>query len=228
MLRYAVVLLGVFWWSAAGAAMVIDRAVIEFPVGEPPRQDVLVGNPDEEPLFVDVQVLEVSRPGTEQEEREVVKDPEAIGLIASPRRLMVPAGSRRLVRLVNLKGHGDTERVYRVNLKPAAGPVESQSMGVRVLVGYQLLVFVEPEESRVELEVNRQGKVLHLHNTGNVNVRVFQGQQCPAESSSEDDCVEVKGRRLYPGNQVSLDLPYDAPVEFSVMAGDRSSRRRFE
>lgn len=228
MLRYAVALMGVLGWGAAGAAMVIDRAVIDFAADAPPRQDVLVANPDEQPLFVDIQVLDVRNPGTEEEARVPVRDPEAIGLIATPRRLMVPAGGQRLVRLVNLNGHGDSERVYRVNLKPVSGPVESEQMGVRVMVGYQLLVFVAPEQARVSLDAERRGKRLHLRNDGNVNVRLFQGRQCPGGMSREADCVELKGRRLYPGNDHVIKLPYDAPVEFSVMADGKSSRRRFD
>lgn len=212
--------------TASQAAMQIDRAVVTFSSEGSAREDIRVSNPDSEPLFVDVQVLEVSRPGTGVEERTVVKDPERIGLIATPRRLMVPPGSQRVVRLVNLEGHGDTERVYRINLRPVSGPLESEQMGVRVMVGYQLLVFVEPAEVRVDLEAEREGKKLTLFNAGNVNVRVHHGKQCPP-APSQGDCEEVAGARLYPGNTVVIDLPRDAPVEFSVAASGEATRRRF-
>lgn len=227
MIRLAMITVFLWLTSPLQAAMVIDRAVVTFQADGSPREDVLVSNPDQEPLFIDVEVLTVSHPGTGVEEREVVKDPETIGLIATPRRLMVPPGGQRVVRLVNLNGHGDKERVYRVNLNPVSGPVESEQMGVRIMVGYQLLVFVEPHDVEVKLEGQRDGTELTLFNAGNVNVRVHHGEQCPP-APTPGECRELNGKRLYPGNTIVLDLPYDAPVTFSVSAADKSRKRRFE
>jgi P pilus assembly chaperone PapD len=220
-------LLNLVWGSAAGA-MSINRAVITFTPDGAAREDVVVSNPGEQALYIDVQVLDVLKPGTEDEERNVVKDPEAIGLIATPRRLRVPAGGQRVVRLVNLNGHGDREQVYRINLKPMSGPVESEQMGVRVLVGYQLLVFVQPRDVNVDLKAERNGRELVLHNQGNVNVRLHQGEQCPPAPVQDDECREVDGLRLYPGNRKVLELPRDAPVRFSVSAAGDSRKRRFD
>ena len=215
--------------SLAQAAMEVDRNIITFEAGSTPREDVTVFNRGESRLFAEVEVLEVRNPGTEDEERVVVRDPRAIGLVASPRRLMVPAGSRRMVRLVNLEGHGDEERVYRVNLRPVEGDVESDAMGVRILVGYQLLVFVPPVEPRVELEARREGETLHLHNRGNVNIRLFRGRQCaPGEDEAEPDCVNAESVRLYPGNERAIELPRDAAVEYRIQADGRTRTRTFE
>lgn len=227
MLRLALITVFALLPFSLQAAMVIDRAVITFSAGDSPRQDVLISNPDEDPLFIDVEVLTVTHPGTGVEERTVVKDPESIGLIATPRRLMIPPGGQRVVRLVNLNGHGDKERVYRVNLNPVSGPVESEQMGVRVMVGYQLLVFVEPRQVNVKLEGEREGRELSLFNAGNVNVRVHHGEQCPPEPTT-GECREINGKRLYPGNSLVLELPWDAPVSFSISAADKSRKRRFE
>lgn len=227
-IRLVLLLLPGLIWTGAHGAMSINRAVITFTPDDSPREDVVVSNPDEEALYIDVQVLDVLKPGTDEEERNVVKDPESIGLIATPRRLRVPPGGERLVRLVNLNGHADRERVYRVNLKPMSGPVESEQMGVRVLVGYQLLVFVEPREADVDLKAERDGKELMLHNRGNVNVRLHQGEQCPPEPVQDDECREVSGLRLYPGNREVLELPREGPVTFSVTAAGESRKRRFD
>lgn len=228
MIRLLLVLLLGLGSTAVYAAMAIDRAVITFDSGGSARQDVRVSNPDEKPLYINVQVLDVRKPGTDAEERNPVKDPESIGLIATPRRLMVPAGGQRLVRLVNLNGHADSERVYRVNLKPVSGPVNSEQMGVHVMVGYQLLVFVEPREVNVDLEARRDGDELVVHNRGNVNIRLHQGEQCPPAPVQDESCKEVSGLRLYPGNRETLELPRAASVTFSVSASGDSRKRRFE
>jgi P pilus assembly chaperone PapD len=107
---------------------------------------------------------------------------------------------------VNLEGHGDTEKVYRVDLRPVAPPEQMDSTGVRVLVGYQLLVFVAPAQTGVSLEGQRDGKSLTLTNKGNVNVLLHEGEQCPPSPSTQP-CEPVQGRRLYPGNRFSSPLP---------------------
>ena len=214
--------------SMAHAAMEVDRNIVTFQAGSAPREDVTVFNRGEEPLFAEIEVLDVRNPGTDEEERVVVRDPESIGLVASPRRLMVPAGSRRLVRLVNLEGHGDEERVYRVNVRPVAGEMEAGAMGVHILVGYQLLVFVPPVEPRVELDARREGNRLHLHNRGNVNIRLFRGRQCDPPGDTDADCVSVESIRLYPGNEHSVELPRDAPVDYRMQADGSTRNRTFD
>ena len=154
MLRSTLFLLTTLLLSpAALASLSIDRSILLFAAGESPRQDVMAGNDADSNLFLGVEVLEVLNPGTEQEQRNVVRDPESIGFIAAPRRLMVPPNSRRPVRLMNLNGHGDMERVYRVNIKPVLPPAETQGMGVRIVIAYQVLVFVSPEKVSVDLQV---------------------------------------------------------------------------
>jgi hypothetical protein len=39
--------------------------------------------------------------------------------------------------------------------------------------------------------------------------------------------VEVAGRRLYPGNRLTIDLPRAEPVLFNVEAGGKRYNERF-
>lgn len=208
------------------ASMVLDRSILTFSADGPPRQDVSVANPDNENLYIEVSVLEVLNPGTDEETREVVDNPESIGLIAAPRLLMVPPGGRRNIRLVNLNGHGDTEKVYRVNVTPTPPPIEATTSGIRVLIAYQLLIFVEPIEPREELVAVRNGRILQLTNNGNVNISLTGGQQC--SNLNRESCTEVAGKRLYPGNSIQLELPEESgPVFFEVKSRENSEIREF-
>lgn len=226
MLRSTLLLLTALLLSpAALASLSIDRSILLFAAGESPRQDVMAGNDGDTNLFLEVEVLEVLNPGTEEEQRNVVRDPESIGFVAAPRRLMVPPNSRRPVRLMNLNGHGDVERVYRVNIKPVLPPAETQGMGVRIVIAYQVLVFVSPEKVSVDLQGRREGNQLTLTNQGNVNVMLTNGRQC--SESNPADCDEVKGKRLYPGNSMVIELPRTTAVEFEVEADGKRQVRRF-
>lgn len=216
----------------ATASMVIDRAIVAFKPGDTPRQDVLVMNAGKEPLYVQVEVLEVQNPGTEAEQRVLVKNPEEIGLLATPLRLMVEPGGKRPLRLVNLKPQASKERVYRVNLSPVVGKIaaeaDANAMAVKVVVGYQLLVLVSPAEPQELLEVKRDGKVAVLRNAGNTNILLFSGQQCPSPEADEKSCRGLPDRRLYPGNEWRLELPFDQPFDYQLTILERNQKRRFD
>ena len=225
-MRLLLLLSTVFWLSSpATASMIVDRTILTFEAGTTPRQDVTITNPDTDNLYVEVTVLEVSNPGTDEETRTPVKDPETIGLVAAPRKLMVPPGGRRTVRLVNLNGNGDVEKVYRVNFTPVAPPAAVKGMAIRVLVGYQVLIFVAPQKVQSELTSERSGNLLKLDNKGNVNLMLTDGQQC--STPQRDSCVELTGKRLYPGNHLEMDLPGQGPVFFRVTEGETSRVREF-
>ena len=65
------------------------------------------------PLYVEVVLYEVKNPGEENEERIVVTNPKEAGFLVTPNRLVIPPGSRKLVRFVNMKPL-DKERIFRI------------------------------------------------------------------------------------------------------------------
>lgn len=217
---------------AAGAAMGVDRSIVHFEPEGSPRADVQVINPDDEPLYVQVEVLEVVYPGTLDEQRLPVADPRTVDFLVTPNRFVVPPKSRKIVRLVNLGGHGEQERVLRVNLKPIPAPMEAATSGIRVLVAHQLLVVVMPERPNRDIVASREGNRLVLENRGNVNVLLRSGRDCASEADiqagdGKTACVSIPARRLYPGNSWDVDLAYGGPVEFVLVQADDSRRQRF-
>lgn len=217
--------------SVADATMRLDRTIVRFDPRGPDRQDVIVFNPDTETMYVEVEVLDVINPGTASEEHIRIIDPRGMDLIASPRKMVVQPGGRKLLRLVNLGGHGDVERIFRVNVKPVPGEMVAHRSAIKVLVGFQLLVIVPPAEPVVDLVSDWRSGRLEFENRGTTNVLVYRGVQCRREQDLDDrdtgDCRQIVGIRLYPGNDWVPDLPFDTPVEFLVDADGRASRRRF-
>lgn len=216
----------------AQANMLVDRSIVVFKPGDAPRQDVMVMNAGKEPLYVQVEVMEVQNPGTPDEKRVVVTDPEKIALLATPRRFMVEPDGRRPLRLVNQQPKAAAERVYRINLSPVVGklelPDEGNAMAVKVVVGYQLLVLTSPAEPRDGLEVKRSGKVAVFRNTGNTNIFLYGGQQCPGAQAAEADCKSLPDHRLYPGNEWTQELPFDQPFDYQLTILEKNQKRRFE
>lgn len=229
MLRPLVVAMAIATCAApAMSSMVLDRTIIRFDADGPARQDVQIANTGEETLYLQVDVLEVRNPGTEREEQVRASDPDAIRLLATPSKMILPGGSRKLMRLVNLAGNDDAERIFRVNVRPVVGELSPQGMAVKVVVAYQLLVIVPPTHPAPNLAYAREGTQITFRNEGNTNVLLHGGEQCPPASSGADTCTTLEAHRLYAGNRWQLSLPYDAPLEYSITIGDDNSRRRFD
>ncbi len=226
----SVAFLAVLAWlmctQGAQADMSLDRSILTFDAHGSPRQDVEITNTGSENLYLETEILRVSQPGTDAETRERVLDPDAIDLLVTPARLIVPPGARRLLRVVNLGEPADVDRIYRINVRPVVGPLEAETTAVKVVIAYQLLVILRPVDPRPELAWERNGRQITFSNTGNSNVLLFNGVQCPPAGG---DCVELnRAQRLYAGNSWTLELPLDAAVEFTTGIGQRNARQRFD
>jgi P pilus assembly chaperone PapD len=208
-------------WSSslAGAAggMQLNRSIVIFEPGKPPREDVLILNQENENLYVNVTIMEVENPGTEAESRIKLTDPGLSKLIVTPNRLIVPPLGRKPIRLVNLEP-SETERIYRVDITPVLPPLEDPKTSmVRIVVAYQLLVIVRPLQPREELVAEREGQQLRFDNRGNTNVLLTEGRQCDASGES---CTDLPTRRIYAGNRFEVSLPYTTPASYKLTTGD--------
>ncbi len=206
------------WLSTAMADMYVDKSIVVFESGQAPRQDVRVSNSSEDVMYVQVDAYVVENPGTDEEERIKITNPQVQKLVASPNKLVIPPGGQKLVRILNLEPDGDQERVYRINVTPIVPPLEEEVSQLRIVVAYQILTIVQPSEPRSRLAVERDGQQLIFTNEGNTNVLLSDGRQCSPVAPAE--CEELMSYRVYAGNSWRLDLPYDAPVSYSVRSFD--------
>ncbi len=210
--------------GAAAANMQLDRTQVVFNSGGPNREDVVVNNPGDEPLYVKVDVLKVTSPGTEAEQRIIVDNPEEIGMIATPPKFIVAPGGRKVLRLVNLSGHGNVESVFRVNVVPVAPPAESKGIGVRVLIAYQLLVFVRPKTPRFDIAAHRDGSRLIVENRGNTNFLLRDIQHC---GEGKESCRTLPGKRVYAGTTIELEVPPDGTLSLNATGADQTRKLVF-
>jgi len=210
------------------ANMVLSEAIVHFEPGKPLRKDIEVENPGSENLYVEITPAVVSSPGTENEQRIAITDPRESGLLVTPNKLVIPPGGRKLVRLVSLEPLGNKERVYRVTFKPVVGDIESDHIGIKVMIGYEVLVLMQPASPDPNLVTKRNGTSLSLQNKGNTNVLLREGKQCPdGVAQDSEKCESVRGKRLYPGNSWSVNLPYNKPVEYYMSVGTKNSVKTF-
>ena len=209
--------------STVSANMVLSEAILHFEPGNPLRKDIEVENPGSENLYVQIEPKVVINPGTENERREAINDPRESGLLVTPNKLVIPPGGRKLVRMVSLQPLGEKERVYRVTFKPVVGDLESEQIGIKILVGYEVLVLMQPADPDPNLIVKRDGQTMFFSNEGNTNVLLREGKQCPKGVDPEsDECERLRGKRLYPGNSWSVNLPRNLPVDYQMSVGTKN------
>jgi len=220
------------------ANLSIDKLWVDFEAGESGRSDVVIRNDSEDRYYISVTVSEILNPGTEDEERVQEVDPEKIGLLVTPNRIVLDPGSIRSIRLVSLNQALPKDRVYRVLISPQVGAIKAkanaedeQSIAIKLLAAYDVLVVARPNGSAPEIESERNAERVTLKNVGNTNVLVLDGFVCPEEAGDEpsvDTCTVFPTKRLFSGGEMDIDLnsPSDRVILRTKSAATGSAKLR--
>lgn len=214
-----------FGAAPASAQLAIDRLWVDFEPGAAKRADIVIRNESQDRYYITVAPVEISTPGAEIEQREQIADPEALGLLVSPNRLIIEPGGLRSIRLVSLNDALEKDRVYRVKVSPQVGEIEAGDLGadargvsVKLLTAYDLLVTARPAKPVAKLVTTRDANGLTIANEGNTNTLLFEGWACPVGAkpptgeaavtqATTGGCTELGAKRLYPSNRWTLALP---------------------
>lgn len=185
-------------------------------------QDVRVFNNGDQVAYVRVTPKVVQNPGTPSEKQVEMTNPEDLGLLVSPRKLMIPAGQFKIVRFVFTQKPTNVDRIFRVDIQPVSaellmpGTKQKDEMGIKLLVGYAVLVIQRPDNAKPVLTITRDGRTVTVKNTGNTNALLGDGQQC---DSSGKNCKQLPVDRLYAGNTWTFTAPASSPVTFVAAYG---------
>jgi P pilus assembly chaperone PapD len=207
----------------AAAELVVSQLIVEFKPGAPRTSDIEVANNSPERAYVLVEPREVLAPGTPAERQVTNPDPSKLGLLVSPARFILEPQQRRTLRIAAIGDVAGRERVYRVTVKPVAGEVTSSESGLKLLVGYDLLVLARPAAIKSDVKVERNGLELTLTNIGNASVELTDGKQCDNNGS----CQALPGKRLYAGASWKQTLPRGSGGEYRVRSAGGWSTVKF-
>ncbi|NOQ12885.1 MAG: fimbria/pilus periplasmic chaperone [Methyloprofundus sp.] len=206
---FSLFLLGFIIAVPVQANMVVNKIIINFYSGKTAREDVEVFNSGKEALYISAKLFEIIQPESKAPERRELTDPRDAGIIISPNRFIVAPGQRKVVRLITTQSAIDKDKVYRILMQPHAGKFTTDSTqkaaGIKIILGYELLAFIRPANLDASLQVQRKGKSLALHNTGNTNINVREIKLC--QDTEQQHCEILGGKRLYSGQQWQLNLP---------------------
>lgn len=207
----------------ASAELVLSRLVVDLVDGTPSRQDVEIWNNSEERTYVSITPAEILGAGMSTEQRKEESNPEKLGLLVSPNRMILEPGQHKLIRIASLGAATDRERVYRVMVKPVVGELAKDQSGLKVLVGYDVLALVRPKVSRPSVQGRWDGSSLVLKNEGNESVELVDGRQC----SAPGQCDSLPAKRLYVGAEWRVPVKRAAPVEYSLKTRSSVKKTQF-
>lgn len=214
--------LGLASW--ANAEMLLSQVIVDLVPGKPPRDDVEVFNDGAERLYVSVEPFEIRGAGTPNEQRTPARDPEQSGILVSPQKLVLSPGERRTVRIAAIGDRPVSDRIYRVAIRPVAGPISADASALKMFVGYDALVLLRPQTFRGDVVGERNGKILIMSNAGNTAQELFDGRQC---DQAGKDCRSLPAKRLYAGAKWQQVLPFDTAVMYKTAVGSTIRERRF-
>lgn len=210
--------------SSASGELVVSQLIVELKSAESRAADIEIHNDSVERAYVSIEPREIVEPGMEQERSLLSPDPEKLGLLVSPRRLVIEPNQRRRLRVAAIGLVPSRERVYRVTVKPVAGNVTGAESGLKLLVGYDLLVLVRPPYPKPDINFRREGQLLTIVNRGNASVELADGKQCDSEGHH---CRQLPSKRLYAGATWRQDLPRATRGEYRMRSGDGWSTIKF-
>ena len=211
--------------ASAHAEFMVSSAIVEFTAEGPKQQDIELISRSKGSDYLEATVSEIVHPGQPDESRQVIEDPAAAGLLVTPDKTVLAGGGRKVLRFVLLKEPDAQEHAYRVAIKPVIkGLNTTGQVGLKILVGYEVLVIIRPLDAAPHYTAERHGKVLTVHNTGNTNILFQNGQQCAAP---HEKCLVPPAVRVYPGMTAETNLPYGTPVTYSIWDGSQSIETQY-
>lgn len=164
---------------------------------------------------------------------------EERGVVASPSRLIVPAGGMQSVRLL-YRGVRDKERYYRLRFVPVL-PVEadgfaisaadakqyekSLSVGMQVMTGFGTLFIVRPNDVRYKTEVRQGAGKVMVVNEGNTMVALDNLRHCQSDG---EKCGAGTKVHIRPGREHVLPEKAGYEYRFSLIEGDKKQEMLFK
>ncbi|HYD05125.1 MAG TPA: hypothetical protein VEC60_05345 [Reyranella sp.] len=210
--------------APAQAEMVLSKVIVDLQPGQRSSEDIEVWNDGSDTLYVAAEPYQILEPGTVDQHREPARDPGVSGILVSPQRLVLEPGQRRIVRVAAVLPKAERDRIWRVTIKPVAGPLSSTGDALKLYVGYDVLVLQRPGAVTGDIGASRSGNTLRLSNRTNTAWEVFAGRQCDASGAN---CRSLPATRLYAGADWDVTLPYATDVEYKVTNGRTTQTRRF-
>lgn len=211
----------------AKADIVLSEVIVDFVDSKEVRKDIVVQNIGNKKVFVAVQPYQIEDPVKDKSKRIPLKDPRKSTLVATPNRMILKPKQKRNLRIIVSKRNPEKDMVYRVRVVPKVGKLamegevegNAKQTGVKVLVGYDVLVMVRPPVIKQDYSISRLGNKLFYENKGNTNFLIREIQQCD-NFEEQTNCEKVNGPRVYAGAKGEMTLKRNATAKIFLKFHD--------
>lgn len=219
-------------FSGFANQILLDNVIVNFDNNNRTKEDIFVRNISNENTYVKIVVTEIINAGKENQEKIEHKNPKESGIFVSPNKLILkPKGDpndHQAIRIANINKELNQDRIYRIQVLPVINDFEKkeQGMGVKILMGYEILTLIQPNNPIMEYDYEIKGNKLTFTNNGNSNILLHNGKQCDLNN---ENCKEIKTKRVYAGTSFTFDLPYsDNEVKFYLKFGEKNKLETFK
>jgi len=193
----------------AFASMRVVPAIMTFEDGKKNRKDFKVSNTSQRTQYLDITAFRIPKPGVFPEDLQTHPDPEKVGLLVAPRKIILRPGETKLIRTILLEQNIKNDQAWRVSIKPVIGDITAKSNGTLVNVAFNALVIGRPTAPNPDVKGHWEDRTLVLHNSGNSYSKVIEGQQCVPDVA----CKDVKPKRIWPGESHHIEFPHKGHVK---------------
>ena len=177
----------------AQANFIVNSAILEFTADGSRQQDIELLSRSASNDYAVADIYEVEHPGAASEVRRLIDDPHQSMLLVTPDKSILSAGGRKILRFVLLKNPDAQEHIFRVAVKPVIKGLDSnKKVGLKILVGYEILVTVRPAKPAPAFTASRHGRTFEV-----TNILLQNGQQC----ASAQSCKIAPVIRVYAGRK---------------------------
>ncbi len=208
----------------ARGEIALSQVILDMSANGAGRRDIEVANTSNSVIYVTVEPAAILNPGQANERRREDPDPQRLGLLATPNKLMIQPGEKKLVRFIALQPPGETDRIFRARVREVVGKVKAQTSALKVVIGYDVLVIQRPANAREALVADRHGDSLVFKNGGNTNVLLYDGRLC---QHPDKNCRALTTKRIYAGGEWRVRLNGPGEVSYLVDNGNRTIRKSF-
>lgn len=232
-LRLMFIIFGCFLASTAYAGITLD-SMQAYLAPNRSTGELTVYNMSPTTAYVRVDVIEMTLGG---DELSAVPGELEKALLASPNRLIVPAGGRQVVRLITL-GERNHERYFRVRFVPVA-PKKADGFAISdedesdaskamhaqlsIQVGYGARVVVAPRSPTFATRIVPADGGHVIHNEGDSTIYLAKHRSCLRRASRE--CKELPAERIDPHGSLRLADEPESYRSFDLKEGATTNPR---
>lgn len=189
-------------------------------------QNVSISNDAEDTAYVQIVPQLVQNPGANAPSLTTFNpgdNPQNFGLMVSPLKMAINGNTEKNVRVVSLKGSGETDQEYILNINPISNPTAAASantatspqISMNIGVGYVIKVLVLANNPKPVISAVRTGTSVTIKNTGNSYMSFRNGQLCDTNGKNCTDMTTNNYNVLFSGNTWTFTIPQAGVVKFT-------------